>query len=735
MKKFILFVLLSAGWYNYVSSSSTNLWALALLLFGSVILIRASIRAYKKILAAQNVVAAAATYQTLSEEQRTSVHDHAIDIVLRGGWRGRGDEGPSFSDDAEKFGWYALAMHEQGIKPICLVKNWNYVKNPFTDVFIVDVCIDTCIKAAQRQGHQVKLLPRTPILPAIDPLSISSDLAQLDNDDNSSTPPTHMQVQAETICRSNQIWFLAKLERNYPLSERQIALLKDRWDWQQLSTNDSLPWSEALVAGFEDCWDWSLLSCNESIQWSEALILKYSDRWDWAALSINSALPWSRELVVRLSPFWDWFWLSSNESIPWSERLLSSPRFVDRWHWDELSSNEALPWTETLIRLYKDRWHWHELSGNKSVPWSEALIIEYEDKWDWNELSHNESLPWTEALISRFEERWLWGEIVNDDLIRIGLGGNEGIPWTEAFIASYEARWNDYGGWHLLSRNTSLPWTEALICRFEDRWDWGSLSDNKSLPWAEAFIVRYEDRWKTTQSWTCLSRQTFAWTESLITRYADRWDWNWLSGNKSLPWSESFIARFEDRWDWGYLRENDSLSWHEPLITRFEHKLNEWRNKPIRELDNLPIPDVFSTKPSFVVEGYNQPLCFNLTLQQVDSILDECFKNPVESTWDWASESLARRVAEVNKAWLKVKVTLESVEEKHMVLTERLGPTPLPFGFHNEAWVRLLGSMEDGDELWEYSSESHYWENLAGRSGIALVRNGEIIDCITTRMN
>lgn len=382
MKKIVFFVVLCAGWYKYVSSGSTSFWAFALLLLGSVIPILATIRAFKKVLAAQNVVAAAATFQTLSAEQKTRVHDHAIDIVLRGGWRGRGAEGPSFRDDAAKFGWYALAMHEQGIEPITLVKNWNYVKNPFTDVFIEDACIATCIKGAQRQGHQVKLLPRASISPATDPLSKSSDLVQLDGDDHSSTPPAHMQVQAEAICRANQIWFLANLERHYPLSEKHIALLKDRWDWEQLSRNDSLPWSERLIVCFQDNWAWTWLSNSEQLPWSERFILQHKDRWDWAELCLNPALPWSEDFIDHLKDLFEWDWLSGSKTLPWTEALIA--RYDGRWDWRKLSTNESLPWSEALISRYEDRWDWSDLSAIESLPWSDAFISRYEDRWDWS---------------------------------------------------------------------------------------------------------------------------------------------------------------------------------------------------------------------------------------------------------------------------------------------------------------------------------------------------------------
>jgi hypothetical protein len=48
---------------------------------------------------------------------------------------------------------------------------------------------------------------------------------------------------------------------------------------------------------------------------------------------------------------------------------------------------------------------------------------------------------------------------------------------------------------------------------------------------------------------------------------------------------------------------------------------------------------------------------------------------------------------------------------------------------------RFRTRMQVGDEVWEFNSPAHFWEHLAGRAGIALVRNGEVLDSIITSMN
>jgi len=79
--------------------------------------------------------------------------------------------------------------------------------------------------------------------------------------------------------------------------------------------------------------------------------------------------------------------------------------------------------------------------------------------------------------------------------------------------------------------------------------------------------------------------------------------------------------------------------------------------------------------------------------------------------------------------------SVEEVEAEHMVTDSRLGDRPVPFGFSNSEWRELLAIMQDGDELWTFSTSNESWDNMAGRAGVSLVRGGKIIDSIVTRMN
>jgi hypothetical protein len=79
------------------------------------------------------------------------------------------------------------------------------------------------------------------------------------------------------------------------------------------------------------------------------------------------------------------------------------------------------------------------------------------------------------------------------------------------------------------------------------------------------------------------------------------------------------------------------------------------------------------------------------------------------------------------------KITVEEAEA-HPTRIRETGELK-PFGYCNAEWERLKRAMQPGDELYHFSSSPESWKHLAGRRGIALVRNGEIIADIITSMN
>ena len=109
----------------------------------------------KRGLIANNIVAAYATFQTLDEATRQTVVKKVESIIRRSSWP-KG-EPITFPTDVARWGWYALAMRELAIQPVCLTPSWAIISNPFTAMLTTDTMIDTSIKDAERFGHRIKI--------------------------------------------------------------------------------------------------------------------------------------------------------------------------------------------------------------------------------------------------------------------------------------------------------------------------------------------------------------------------------------------------------------------------------------------------------------------------------------------------------------------------------------------------------------------------------------------------
>jgi hypothetical protein len=146
---------LLVGWMIYFTSRQQSTIFLVLLIIGSVVLFFFTRQGLRKAAAANNVVAAAATFNTLSGDEQSQVHGKAIGIIKESGWRSSLE--PTFDNDVARFGWYALAMAEVGIKPVCITPGWNFIRNPFIAIAPKDSYIDTALQVAQQAGFNVAL--------------------------------------------------------------------------------------------------------------------------------------------------------------------------------------------------------------------------------------------------------------------------------------------------------------------------------------------------------------------------------------------------------------------------------------------------------------------------------------------------------------------------------------------------------------------------------------------------
>jgi hypothetical protein len=99
------------------------------------------------------------------------------------------------------------------------------------------------------------------------------------------------------------------------------------------------------------------------------------------------------------------------------------------------------------------------------------------------------------------------------------------------------------------------------------------------------------------------------------------------------------------------------------------------------------------------------------------------------------------------KGWLGKRVRLDLVEardivrfkemnEKNRILGRNVTPVPeRPGGFKHEAWLKFRAQYQAGDELRIFCSPKDTWNELAGRAGYAIVRDGEVVDIFVSVMS
>lgn len=95
--------------------------------------------------------------------------------------------------------------------------------------------------------------------------------------------------------------------------------------------------------------------------------------------------------------------------------------------------------------------------------------------------------------------------------------------------------------------------------------------------------------------------------------------------------------------------------------------------------------------------------------------------------------------AMIPTAWLQKKISVAEAEAAYPGVKDdrsaRVPDATKPFGFAHQEWDELKAAMLPGDEIWTFASSPESWRDLAGRAGVALVRNGVPIKVIITAMN
>lgn len=59
----------------------------------------------------------------------------------------------------------------------------------------------------------------------------------------------------------------------------------------------------------------------------------------------------------------------------------------------------------------------------------------------------------------------------------------------------------------------------------------------------------------------------------------------------------------------------------------------------------------------------------------------------------------------------------------------------LPFQLVSHAWRHFRSHFQEGDQLWRWSNGQAAWDRLAGRAGLAIVRDGRVVISFLLAMN
>ena len=82
--------------------------------------------------------------------------------------------------------------------------------------------------------------------------------------------------------------------------------------------------------------------------------------------------------------------------------------------------------------------------------------------------------------------------------------------------------------------------------------------------------------------------------------------------------------------------------------------------------------------------------------------------------------------------WLIRKLRVDEIEKEQLMRLINKHERPFGASLPTEPDKE---KMEDGDEIWEFSSSTESWSNMCGCGGISLVRNGEVFNSIILMRN
>jgi hypothetical protein len=132
-------------------------------------------------------------------------------------------------------------------------------------------------------------------------------------------------------------------------------------------------------------------------------------------------------------------------------------------------------------------------------------------------------------------------------------------------------------------------------------------------------------------------------------------------------------------------------------------------------------------------------VCFQMLWQGRIPLSNRVWWPARAATFDVRPPRTGSREFSIPSDWLRKRITIVEAEDDNPGISDdrvsRFPEAAQPFGFLNRQWETLKAEMKPSDELWTFISPADSWQQFIGRMGIALLRDGNVIDVIFTEYN
>jgi len=346
-----------------------------------------------------------------------------------------------------------------------------------------------------------------------------------------------------------------------------------RWDKSLFSYEVWLKDIFKLLKNQSYQWDFNSLSSLDSINWNDSILSIESEKWDWEYLSeFSSCFRKEKEFAKRFRKFSKYInfqVFSKRTDSDISEKLLAETIDKD-WDWAYLSENNSVKISIAFIKENKEQpWKWEALSGRSDIKLENEIFIELSNQnWDWKAISNRTDLTFSEELIIKLQDKPLNWHLISqcETFVPNAI--------TLSIIRSHILDWK------AISKNTNL--SIEILWDYRDRLDWQNVTKNQVVDISDvSFLTKYQDylNWdfiaqsekfkisvenlklfKDKLNWIAInSRKDFIISNELLEPFSDVLDWSNISKSMELQFTEELVEKYRSKWDWQLLRKNPQI--------------------------------------------------------------------------------------------------------------------------------------------------------------------------------